>query len=814
MHVSCVGAGYVGLVTSAGLASLGHRVSVFEADPDRLEALHQARVPFYEPGLPDVLAEVTAEGRLTFHGSIGDAVAGCDVVLIAVPTPPNGDGSADTSIVESVSLQMAPHLSADAILVIKSTVPVGTAARVERILRSAGSEASVASNPEFLREGSALADFLEPSRIVIGADSPTVRDAIQRMYASVDAPVIFTDPSSAELVKYAANAYLATRISFANEIARLCELTNTSYSDVLTGIGHDPRIGSHYMRPGPGFGGSCLPKDTRAMLAMAESLGSDMPQLRGTVEVNRRQSDAMLEKVRTAAGGDLNGKIVALWGLAFKAGSDDIRFSPAIALAEKVLAEGASVTAFDPIAVPVPDNVRRVMEPMEAVKEADVLVVATGWPEFRDLDLNEVRAEMRGVSVVDTRNLLDGIDVRRHGLDYIGVGEGRDAHFELDAAPAFTIEEPPSNGEVPFLDLGRLHSPIIDELTTAFHRVVAKSSFIGGREVEQFEDDLVEYVGSDCAIGVGSGTAALQLALSAGGIGFGDEVIVPANTFFATVEAVLATGAEPVLVDVLESTALMDPQAVEAAVTPRTAAIVPVHLYGQPADMDQILAIADRHGLFVLEDAAQALGARWNDQPIGTFGHAAAFSFYPGKNLGALGDAGAVVTNDKNIARQVKALRSHGELEKHRHEMAGFTERLDGLQAAFLSIKLRRLDDWQGQRDGVVERYRTSLDRERSVVPFDIDPRARHVHHLFVVQVPERDAVVARLRARNIGVGIHYPTPIHLQPAWTRRRPRECHEVAERLAGRIVSLPLFPGMTDGQVDHTVSAVVDAIGKGL
>ncbi len=367
-----------------------------------------------------------------------------------------------------------------------------------------------------------------------------------------------------------------------------------------------------------------------------------------------------------------------------------------------------------------------------------------------------------------------------------------------------------NHGGVPFVDLGSLHDPIADELTAAFARVLQSNAFVGGREVAEFEQALAAYGGVANAIGVGSGTAALHLALRAAGVGPGDEVILPTNSFFATAEAVLAAGAEPVLVDVSPETALMGGAAVAAAVTPRTAAVIPVHLYGQPANMDDILAVARRHGLFVLEDAAQAIGARWDGRHVGGIGDAGAFSFYPAKNLGALGDGGAVVTNDPYIADRVARLRSHGEGPKNVHAVAGFTDRLDGLQAALLEVKLRHLDMWQEARSQVVAWYDEALRHDDVVTRFAVDPRATHVYHLYVVQVPERDTVLAALHDAGIGAGVHYPTPIHLQPAWVASRPSMSLPVAEQLAGRILSLPLFPSMSAEQVEQTVEALHQAV----
>jgi dTDP-4-amino-4,6-dideoxygalactose transaminase len=359
---------------------------------------------------------------------------------------------------------------------------------------------------------------------------------------------------------------------------------------------------------------------------------------------------------------------------------------------------------------------------------------------------------------------------------------------------------------VPFVDLQRLHEPIRDELRAAFERVLANSSFIGGREVEAFEADLAAYVGTTHAVGVGSGTAALQLALMAAGIGRGHEVVLPANTFFATAEAVLATGAVPVLADVDPDTALLDVSAVEAAITEKTSAIIAVHLYGQPAPMGALRRLADREGLFLLEDAAQAIGATWYDLPVGSIGDAAAFSFYPGKNLGALGDAGAVTTQDAELARRVRLLRSHGEEQRYRHEVSGFTERLDALQAAFLAVKLRHLPEAQRARDVAAARYRHLLADVPGAEPLALVPGTVHVHHLMVVRVAERDRVRDELHQAGVEAGIHYPIPIHHQPACVGLVGSRRFPATDALAASILSLPLFAGMADEEVDHCVDVL--------
>jgi dTDP-4-amino-4,6-dideoxygalactose transaminase len=362
---------------------------------------------------------------------------------------------------------------------------------------------------------------------------------------------------------------------------------------------------------------------------------------------------------------------------------------------------------------------------------------------------------------------------------------------------------------VPLVDLSFVHDPIRDELRDAFDRVVTRGVFSAGPEGAEFEAALATYVGATTAVGVGSGTAALLLMLQAAGIGPGDEVILPPNTFFATAEAVVSAGATPVLADVDPATALIDPAAVEAAITPNTAAIIAVHLYGQPADMTALRVIADRHSLFLFEDAAQAIGARWQGRPAGSLGDAAGFSFYPGKNLGALGEAGAVTTNDEVLAAKVRALRSHGEPAKYVHRYWGTNERLDELQAAFLTIKLRRFDEDQARRDEALATFEPLLAECTNVTRLQTSRHARHVHHLLVVRVAEREHVLESLHHAGIGAGVHYPKLIQWQDAWTATaKPVETPHAAA-LANSVISLPLFPGITTQQIERTVEALTDA-----
>jgi UDPglucose 6-dehydrogenase len=422
MQIAVLGAGYVGLVTAAGLASLGHRVRVGEADPQRLEMLERGEMPFFEPDLDGLVAEGVVRDFLTFHGDNVQAVEGAEAVFVALPTPPRPDGSAETGIVEGALEAVAPQLAAG-VVILRSTMPVGSVSRLQdRLAEQGAAGVVVVSNPEFLREGNAVADFLHPDRIVIGSTDQRGAELLVEIYRPLQAPVVITDPISSEMVKYGANAFLATRVTFANAIANLCEAVGADVQDVLLGMGYDRRIGFHYLSPGPGFGGSCFPKDTSALVAIAEGAGYDFALLKGVIEVNEEQRRRIFAKVREAAGGDVAGTTVGLWGLAFKAGTDDTRDSPALELARALVEEGAAVRAYDPrVHAPI-EGVERAGDPLAAAKEADVLLIATEWPEFQAVDLRAVRDVMRGSTIVDARNILDPAAVRRLGMVYRGVG--------------------------------------------------------------------------------------------------------------------------------------------------------------------------------------------------------------------------------------------------------------------------------------------------------------------------------------------------------------------------------------------------------
>lgn len=420
MEVAVIGAGYVGLTTGAGLANLGHRVRLGEANPDRVAMLEAGEVPIYEQGLPDLLSRAIERETISFHTSNREAVDGAALVFLAVPTPESEDGRADLSYVHSVIDELANVVPDDVIFVIKSTVPPGTAASLRKRLADLGSSAGLVSHPEFLREGKAVEDFMEPDRIVVGAYDKAHAEAVASLYRSLDTEVIVTDPTSAEMIKYANNAYLAARLTFANALANVCEAVGADVVDVIRGIGHDHRIGPHFLQPGPGYGGSCFPKDTAALIAVAADAGYDFQLLRAVIEADHEQRRRVAEKVRQAAGGGLHRRRIAMWGVAFKAGTDDTRESPALRIARILQADGAEVVAYDPEAQS--DELTMAPDPIAAVTDADVLLVATEWPEFATVDMNEVAAAMKGHRVVDARNLLDSASVRAAGLDYWGLG--------------------------------------------------------------------------------------------------------------------------------------------------------------------------------------------------------------------------------------------------------------------------------------------------------------------------------------------------------------------------------------------------------
>ena len=369
--------------------------------------------------------------------------------------------------------------------------------------------------------------------------------------------------------------------------------------------------------------------------------------------------------------------------------------------------------------------------------------------------------------------------------------------------------------KVPFLDLKAQHGPLREELLAAITEVYDSGAFAGGPYVAAFEQDFAAYCRCEHAIGVGNGTEAIWLPLLALGVGAGDEVITVPGTFMATAEAITHSGATPVFVDIDERTYTMDPSGLEKALTPRTKAIVPVHLFGQMADMDPILEFARAHGLYVVEDAAQAHGAEYKGRRAGAMGDAASFSFYPGKNLGALGEAGAVVTNNPELAEKVRTLRDHGQIRKYHHTMVGWNSRMDGMQAAALRIKLRRLEKGNQLRRAHAARYDEAFTGMEDVaIPLRAD-YAKHVYHIYAIRVQERDEVMRRLADKGIGTGIHYPVPVHLQGAYGHLGHGEgAFPVAEKAAQEFVSLPMFPELTPAQVEWTIEGVREVVAAGM
>ena len=423
-RVAIVGTGYVGLTTGACFAHLGHEVVCGDVDEKKISGLSVGEIPFLEDQLGHLVNEGINNNRLRFVLGAEAAVAGCEVAFLCVPTPQNPDGSADVSYIETATREIAEALPNGAILVNKSTVPVGTTRVVEEVLERDG--VAVVSNPEFLREGSAVQDFLKPDRIVIGAKDRVAAGVVAALYKDIAAPVLVTDPVSAETIKYAANAFLATKLSFVNAITAVCEGVEADVDDVMAGLGYDSRIGSDYLRPGPGWGGSCLPKDTRALVRLAEDAGYDFRLLKSVIEVNEEQFTRVVAKVRDAAGDELDGRALAVWGLTFKAGTDDLRDSPALAIVGLLLAEGAEIRAYDPTVGtdgPYPVGLVDVLgDPLSTCEGADALVVLTDWDEFRGIEPFVVAERMANRAVVDARNVLDRQAWQQAGFDYRGIG--------------------------------------------------------------------------------------------------------------------------------------------------------------------------------------------------------------------------------------------------------------------------------------------------------------------------------------------------------------------------------------------------------
>jgi UDPglucose 6-dehydrogenase len=436
MRIAVVGTGYVGLVTGTCFAESGHEVRCLDVDERKIERLRAGGIPIYEPGLEELVRRNAKERRLSFTTSYREAIAGADVAFIAVGTPPGETGEADLSYVLAAAREIARSLTGYAVVVNKSTVPVGSADKVAEVLRGATSHPfDVVSNPEFLKEGAAIDDFMRPDRVVVGVASDRARAVMQELYAPfvrAEQPILFMDLRSAELTKYAANAMLATRISFMNEMATLCERLGADVDQVRRGIGSDRRIGHPFLFPGVGFGGSCFPKDVRAVMTMARQIGLDFDLLRSVERVNERQKRWLVDKA-TRHFGSLAGKTFAVWGLAFKPKTDDMREAPALTVIEGLLGSGARVKAHDPVAAEVASRlfhgrgVELVPEPYAAAEGADALLLVTEWNEFRNPDLARLKATMRQPVLLDGRNVWDQAKARAAGFTYYGVGRSADA---------------------------------------------------------------------------------------------------------------------------------------------------------------------------------------------------------------------------------------------------------------------------------------------------------------------------------------------------------------------------------------------------
>jgi len=434
MRIAMIGTGYVGLVSGACFADFGHRVCCVDKDEAKIDGLNAGKMPIWEPGLEALVKFNADHGRLTFTKDLVEGVKGAEAIFIAVGTPARrGDGHADLTFVFEAVRELAKVITPGTVVVTKSTVPVGTGDKIEEILREEGvTDVSVASNPEFLREGAAIADFKHPDRIVVGAEDARAQEVLKEIYRPLflnRAPILITGRRTAELTKYAANAFLAVKISFINEIADLCEAVDADVQDVARGIGLDNRIGAKFLHPGPGYGGSCFPKDTLALLQTADNAGVDQRIVRTTVQVNDDRKASMVDRVERAVGGDLSGKSVGVLGLAFKPNTDDMRDAPSIPLVEGLVKRGAKVRAFDPVATEqatkVLSGIEFVDDAYDAAEGADALVIVTEWDEFRALDLEKVASSMRGKVLIDLRNVYDREEAEGAGLAYYGVGRGR-----------------------------------------------------------------------------------------------------------------------------------------------------------------------------------------------------------------------------------------------------------------------------------------------------------------------------------------------------------------------------------------------------
>ncbi|HSE21778.1 MAG TPA: UDP-glucose/GDP-mannose dehydrogenase family protein [Pyrinomonadaceae bacterium] len=431
MHIAVIGSGYVGLVTGACFAEFGVDVTCVDVDEQKIERLLNGIMPIYEPGLEHLVAKNTQAGRLRFTTDVRQAVEQALVIFLAVGTPPLPDGSPDLSYVDSAAASVADYMNGYKVIVTKSTVPIGTGEHIRSLInerKKTRANFGVVSNPEFLREGAAINDFMRPDRVVIGSrdeEAIAIMKDLYRPLYLIEAPFVITSLEAAELTKYAANAFLATKVSFINEIANLCDKIGCDVHDVARGIGMDKRIGSKFLHPGPGFGGSCFPKDTRALASVAKKFDSESLIVDAVIEVNRRQSVAMLAKIRKLVG-SLEGKNIAVLGLAFKPETDDMREAPAIGIIRHLTESGATVRAYDPVAKEEAEKllpeISYADDEYDAVEGADALVFVTEWNQFRALDMTRVRDLMKSPKVADLRNIYDPEDMRDMGFEYVGVG--------------------------------------------------------------------------------------------------------------------------------------------------------------------------------------------------------------------------------------------------------------------------------------------------------------------------------------------------------------------------------------------------------
>jgi UDPglucose 6-dehydrogenase len=431
-RIVMVGSGYVGLVSGACFADFGHDVICVDKDSSKIERLEQGIMPIFEPGLAELVSKNVVSGRLAFSTDLDVSIAGADAIFIAVGTPSRrGDGHADLSYVHAASREIAKALTGYAVIVTKSTVPVGTGDEVERIIRETRPDArfSVVSNPEFLREGAAITDFKRPDRIVIGAEDEPAREVMREIYRPLylnQAPLLFTDRRTSELIKYAGNAFLAMKITFINEMADLCEAVGADVQQVAHGIGLDNRIGTKFLHAGPGYGGSCFPKDTLALIKTAQDYGTPVRIVETVASVNDQRKRAMARKVIQAMGGDVRGKRVAILGLTFKPNTDDMRDAPSIAVIQGLQDHGAAIAAYDPEGMEqaklMLTGIDYASNPYTCMEGADALVIVTEWEQFRALDMRRIRGLLRQPLIIDLRNIYSPDEVRRNGLDYVSIG--------------------------------------------------------------------------------------------------------------------------------------------------------------------------------------------------------------------------------------------------------------------------------------------------------------------------------------------------------------------------------------------------------